>query len=197
MYEGILDLSGIKDSFAFLYEYKLFDKNENLVCHKVSKANSLLQNFAVAFFAAFMWYTSTQFRDVNGTLYYPRSRDCFYLNITAGNTRIVFSNNTADATLNFYDYKLNTIITTVSQIAGYPQRVYEAGDVWAQLKFVDKYQNTGSDTNIVASALYYYNIVDTSGTNRTVMLAKDVFDPALNFPSGYIIEFSYIFRIQL
>jgi len=197
VHEGILDLSGIKDSFAFLYEYKLFDENENLVCYKVSKANSLLHNFAVAFFAAFMWYTGVQFRDVNGTLYYPRARDCFNLNITAGTTRIVFSNNTADATLNFYDYKLNTIITTVSQVAGYPQRVYEASDVWAQLKFVDKYQNTGSDTNIVASALYYYYIVDSSATNKTVMLAKDVFNPALNFPAGYIIEFSYIFRIQL
>ncbi len=193
MYEGILDLSGIKDSFTFLYEYKLFNEDGNLVCHKISKANSLLHNFAIAFFAAFMWYTGTQFKDVNGSLYYPKSRDCFNFY----SARVVFSNNTADATLNFYDYKLNTVITTVTQITGYPQKAYEAGSDYAQLKFIDKYYNAGSDTNIVASALYYNYIVDSSSSNKTVMLAKDVFDPALNFPAGYIIEFSYIFRIQL
>ncbi len=197
MHEGVLDLSGIKDSFAFLYEYKLFDKNENLVCHKISKANSLLYNFAVAFFAAFMSYTGVQFKDINGTLCVPRARDLFYFNSTSGYTRVVFSNDTTDATLNFYDYKLNTVITTVSQIAGYPQVVYGAGDTWAQLKFVDRYQNTGSDVNIVASALYYCYLLDSLYNSKTVMLAKDVFDPALSFPSGYIIEFSYVFRIQL
>jgi hypothetical protein len=184
--ELFLDVKFIKDGKIYLAINK--------------KAESLLKQFASALINA-MFSLGATCKDVNNTSFTPRtstaSAGTFHFYIGEGSTYIVLSNNTADQTLSFDDYKIQYPLGNLTTHSGFPQYGLETGSDYSQARISDRWTYTGSDTSITASALYYKNVIDTSGSYHPVMLAKDVFNPALNLQQNSLIDWSYIIRVSL
>jgi hypothetical protein len=164
------------------------------------RAESFLYNFAAILFNA-MFKKGLACKDIAGNAFTPRSSYSGYISFEfqpgEGNTYIVLSNSTTDQTLTFNDYKINTLLSNLSIVTGYPVYLVETGESYVNLKITDKWTYTGSDTEITASALYYSYVYDISNNGRKVMLAKDVFDPAIVLQANSLIEWSYIIKISL
>jgi hypothetical protein len=164
------------------------------------KAESLLKQFASALINA-MFGTSATCKDVNNTNLTPRqstsSAGTFALVQGEGNTYIVLSNNTADQTLSFNDYGIQYPLSNLITQSGFPAYTLETGSDYSQVRIRDKWVYTGSNTSITASALYYKNVISTGGASYQVMLAKDVFNPALDLQQNSLIDWSYIIRVSL
>jgi hypothetical protein len=184
--ELYLDVKFIKDGKIYLAINK--------------KAESLLRQFVSALINA-MFNLGATCKDVNNVSFAPRvsasTSGTFALVSGEGNTYIVLSNNTADQTLSFDDYKIQYPLSNLTVQSGFPAYSLETGSDYSQVRVRDKWIYNGSNTSITASALYYRNVIDTSATNRVVMLAKDVFDPALDLQQYSVIDWSYIIRISL
>jgi hypothetical protein len=184
--ELFLDVKFIKDGKIYLAINK--------------KAESLLKQFASALINA-MFGLSATCKDIGNSNITLRqstsSAGTFNLMSGEGNTYIVLSNNTADQTLSFDDYKIQYPLSNLTVQSGFPSYTLETGSDYSQVKIRDKWVYSGSDTSITASALYYKNVIDTGGANRQVMLAKDVFNPALNLQQNSLIDWSYIIRVSL
>jgi hypothetical protein len=163
-------------------------------------AESFLYNFGVVLFNS-MFYRNLTCKDITGSTFTPRSANTgnipFIFRYNEGNTYIVLSNSSTDQVLSFNDFKINIPLTNITVVSGYPQYNIDSGSNYLSLKIVDKWTYTGSDTSITASALYYKGVYDTSGTERQVMLAKDVFDPSIDLQNNSLIEWSYIIKISL
>jgi hypothetical protein len=163
-------------------------------------AESFLYNFGVVLFNS-MFNKNLTCKDITGATFTPRSAYTgitpFIFRANEGNTYIVLSNSSTDQVLSFNDFKINTPLTNITVVSGYPQYNIDSGSNHLSLKIVDKWTYTGSDTSITASALYYKGVYDTSGNERQVMLAKDVFDPAIDLQNNSLIEWSYIIKISL
>jgi hypothetical protein len=177
-----------------------FIKNGKIYLAINKKAESLLRQFASALINA-MFNLSATCKDINNVSFTPRtssgSAGTFSLISGENNTYIVLSNNTADQTLSFDDYKIQYPLGNLTVQSGFPSYTLETGSDYSQVKIRDKWIYTGSDTSITASALYYRNVIDTSNVQRQVMLAKDVFDPSLDLQQNSLIDWSYIIRVSL
>jgi hypothetical protein len=164
------------------------------------KSESFLYNFAAVLFNA-MFAKNLVCKDVTGVSFTPRSANSGYVPFALigneGNTYIVLSNSTVDQSLAFDDYKINNPLGNLTVVSGYPKYDIEVGTNFVALKIIDKWTYTGTNTSITASALYYTIVYDTAGNSRKVMLAKDVFDPAINLEANSLIEWSYIIKIAL
>jgi hypothetical protein len=175
-------------------------KDDNIYFSLYRKAESFLLNFAAVLFNS-MFATNLTCKDVSGNNITPRpsvyNQIPFEFRMGEGNTYIVISNSTTDQTLNWTDHKLNVVISSRTLMSGFPQYRVENGTNYVSYKVIDKWAYTGSDTIITASALYYYGVIDTTQNYRQVMIAKDVFDPAIELQSNSLIEWSYIIKISL
>jgi hypothetical protein len=164
------------------------------------RAESLLKQFASALINA-MFGTSATCKDTGGSNITPRqstsSAGTFALSSGEGNTYIVLSNNTADQTLSFDDYRIQYPLGNLTIQVGFPSYTLESGSDYMQVRIRDKWVYTGSNTSITASALYYKSVISTDGGSYKVMLAKDVFNPALDLQQNSLIDWSYIIRISL
>jgi hypothetical protein len=184
--ELYLDVKFIKDGKIYLAINK--------------RAESLLRQFASSLINA-MFQTSATCKDATGGSLTPRgstsSAGTFALSQGEGNTYIVLSNNTADQTLSFDDYRIQYPLSNLTVQSGFPSCTLETGSDYSQVRIKDKWVYTGSNTSITASALYYKNIISTGGGSYQVMLAKDVFNPALDLQQNSLIDWSYIIRVSL
>jgi hypothetical protein len=184
--ELYLDVKFIKDGEIYLAINK--------------KAESLLRQFVSALLNA-MFNLGATCKDINGTSFTPRlgssSSITFNLISGEGNTYIVLSSNTADQTLSFDDFKIQYPLSNLTVQSGFPSYTLETGSDYSQVRVKDKWIYIGSNTSITASALYYKNVIATTGSSYQVMLAKDVFDPALDLQQYSVIEWSYIIRVSL
>ena len=163
------------------------------------RSESFLYNFGAVLFNA-MFYKNLSCKDITGATFTPRQSSSyipFQISGGEGNTYIVLSNSTTDQALTFTDYKINTPLTNLTVVSGYPQYNIDSQSNYISLVIVDKWTYTGSDTSITASALYYSYVYDTSGNAKRVMLAKDVFNPAITLQANSLIEWSYIIKISL
>jgi len=184
--ELYLDVKLIKDSKIYLAINK--------------KAESLLKQFASALFNA-VFNTNSTCKDTSGTSFTPRQSSSGALTFNfiggEGHTFIVLSNNTADQTLTFEDFKIQYPLGNLTVQSGFPSYTLETGSDYLQVRIRDKWTYTGSNTSITASALYYKYVYDTGNNSRQVMLAKDVFNPALDLQQNSLIDWSYIIKISL
>ena len=184
--ELFLDVKFIKDGKIYLAINK--------------KAESLLRQFASSLINA-LFNLGATCKDINNTSFTPRqstsNAGTFALAGGETQTYIVLSNNTADQTLSFDDYKIQYPLGNLVVQSGFPVYTLETGSDYSQVRIRDKWVYSGSDTSITASALYYKNIYDTSNSLHQVMFAKDVFNPALNLQQNSLIDWSYIIRISL
>jgi len=184
--ELFLDVKFIKDGKVYLAINK--------------KAESLLRQFAAALINA-MFGLGAPCKNVNNVSFTPRtstsSSGTFAFTSGPGNTYIVLSANTADQTLSFDDYKIQYSLGNLTRLSGHPQYILGTGSDYLQVRVKDKWTYTGSDTSITASALYYKLVYDTSDSSHQVMLAKDVFNPALSLQQNSLIDWSYIIRVSL
>lgn len=164
------------------------------------RSESFLYNFGAVLFNA-MFNRNLSCKDITGATFTPlqhyTAKVAFNLVGGEGNTYIVLSDSTTDQVLTFTDYKINTSLTNLTVVSGYPQYNVDSQSNYISLVIVDKWTYTGSDTTITASALYYRDVFDTSGNARRVMLAKDVFNPGITLQNNSLIEFSYIIKISL
>jgi len=180
--ELYLDVKFIKDSKIYLAINK--------------KAESLLKHFFVPLTQAIFGITSTC-KDITGASFNPSSSNTFVISTGEGNTYIVLSNNTADQTLSFDDYKIQYPLGNLTVQPGFPRYTLEGGVNDMQVRIRDKWVYSGSDTSITASALYYKTVYDVNGYAHQVMFAKDVFNPALELRQNSLIDWSYIIKISL
>jgi len=198
---GTVMLSKLHDNktIDLFLEAKLI-KEDKVYFSLKQRSKSFLYNFAAVLFNS-MFAKNLTCKDVAGATFTPRISSSGYhpFVFVAGenNTYIVLSNSTNDQTLNFNDYRINTPLANLTVVSGYPKYEIETGTNYINLKITDKWTYTGSDTIITASALYYRAVVDTAGTSRQVMFAKDVFDPAIELQGNSLIEWSYIIKISL
>jgi len=164
------------------------------------RSESFLYNFGAVLFNA-MFNKSLSCKDITGTSFTPRvstsSSGSFQPYGGEGNLYIVLSNSTTDQTLTFTDYKINTPLSNLTVVSGYPQYNIDSQSNYISLIIVDKWTYTGSDTTITASALYYSYVYDTSGNAKRVMFAKDVFNPGITLQANSLIEWDYIIKISL
>ena len=194
--------------FSQLHDNKTIDlflnvkliKDDKVYFSLNRRSESFLYNFGAVLFNA-MFNKALTCKDITGASFTPRSANSqsvpFYFYSNEGNTYIVLSNSTTDQTLTFTDYKINTPLSNLTVVSGYPQYNIDSQSNYISLIIVDKWTYTGSNTTITASALYYNAIYDTSGNPKRVMLAKDVFDPAISLQSNSLIEWRYIIKISL
>jgi len=194
--------------FSKLHDNKTIDlflnvkliKDDEVYFSLNRRSESFLYNFGAILFNA-MFNKALTCKDITGASFTPRSANSnsipFYFYPNEGNTYIVLSNSSTDQTLTFTDYKINTPLTNLTVVSGYPQYNIDSQSNYISLIIADKWTYTGSDTAITASALYYYAIIDTSGSPKKVMLAKDVFNPAITLQANSLIEFDYIIKISL
>jgi hypothetical protein len=177
-----------------------FIKNGKIYLAINKKAESLLKQFASALLNTMFNRTATC-KDVNGTSFTPRtssvSGGTFNFTTGEGATYIVLSNNTADQTLSFDDYRIQYPLSNLTVQSGFPSYTLETGSDYSQVRIQDRWVYSGSDTSITASALYYKYVIDGGGTSRQVMFAKDVFDPSLELKQDSQIDWSYIIRVSL
>jgi hypothetical protein len=191
-----------------LYDNKTIDlfldvkliKDDKIYYNLSRRSESFLYNFGAVLFNA-MFMKNLTCKDITGTTFTPRvsssTGNSFQFLSGENNTYIVLSNSSTDQILAFDDYKINTPLPNRTVVSGYPQYNIETGTNYVSLKIIDKWTYTGENTVITASALYYKQVVDTAGTGRQVMLAKDVFDPAITLETNSLIEWSYTIRISL
>jgi len=192
---------GKNNCFAIgLYLDVKFIKDEKIYFSINKKAESLLRQFASALFSA-VFDANTTCKDVAGATFTPRKSSSntltFMFASGYGNTYIVLSTDTSDQSLTFDDYKLNSFASGLSLLSGYPVYTLETGSDYSQFRIQQKWTYSGLDTFITASALYYHKVYDTSGNAHQVMIAKDVFNPALQLKQNSLIDWSYIIRISL
>jgi hypothetical protein len=184
--ELFLDVKFIKDGKIYLAINK--------------KAESLLKQFASALINA-MFNLGTTCKDIAGTSFTPRasssSAGTFAFLGGEGYVYIVLSNNTADQTLSFDDFKIQYPLSNLVVQSGFPAYTLETGSDYSQVKIRDRWVYSGDNTSITASALYYRQVYDTAGNAHQVMLAKDVFSPALDLQQNSLIDWSYIIRVSL
>jgi hypothetical protein len=175
-------------------------KNGDVYFSLNRRSESFLYNFGAVLFNA-MYGKNLTCKDITGTTFTPRpstvNNSPFAFQQGEGNTYIVLSSSTADQTLNFADYKINNPLSNLTVVSGYPQYNVNSQSNYISLTIADKWTYTGADTEITASALYFSYIYDTSGNSRRVMLAKDVFDPAITLQANSLIEWNYIIKISL
>jgi hypothetical protein len=171
-------------------------KNDDVYFSLNRRSESFLYNFGAALFNNVFNKTLTC-KDITGTTFTPRNSSAFGFVPGDGNTSIVLSNASADQTLSFSDYKINTPLTNLTVVSGYPQYNIDNQSNYISLIVSEKWTYTGSDTSITASALYYSSIIDTSNASRRVMIAKDVFNPAITLQNNSLVEFDYIIKISL
>jgi len=175
-------------------------KNGKIYYSLNRRSNSFLYNFGAVLFNA-MFGKNLTCKDITGANITTRnsssSTGSFVFQPGEGYTYIVLSASTADQTLSFTDYKINTPLTSLTVVSGYPQYQIDSQTTYISLAIVDKWTYTGADTNITASALYYSYVYDASGNARRVMLAKDVFNPGIELQTNSLIEWSYIIKISL
>jgi hypothetical protein len=175
-------------------------KNNDVYFSLNRKAESFLYTFGAVLFNS-MFNKTLLCKDIGGSYFTPRSATSgsipFMFGSGENNTYIVLSSSTSDQTLNFGDYKITVPLGNLTCVPGNPQYNIESGSDYLNLKIIDKWIYAGSNTVITASALYYKTVYDTSGNGHQVMLAKDVFDPAIDLQNNSLIEWSYIIKISL
>jgi hypothetical protein len=171
-------------------------KDDEVYYNLNRRSESFLYNFGAALFNV-MFNRNLTCKDITGASFTPRASTAFVFYAGDGNTYIVLSNSSTDQTLSFSDYKINSPLTNLTVVSGYPQYTIDNQSNYISLIVSEKWTYTGSDTSITASALYYYAVFDTSNNGRRVMLAKDVFNPAITLQGNSLIEWSYIIKISL